>query len=78
MPIVDRSNAGDDTGFVVEDSFDDMRSNAHHGHIGRHGSAQVVETPILCINKGGVEPFLKPTEAGDRRCAGCGENQSDL
>lgn len=66
MSIVDGGDARDDTGFVVEDGFNDVRGHTQHRHVGRHRPAQVVETPVLGICKGSVQTFLETAKAGDR------------
>ena len=75
VAIVDRCDAGDDTGFVVEDGFDDVRGDAEHRHVGRHRPAQVVETPVLSVRECGVQPFLEATETRNGRRAGGREHE---
>lgn len=75
MAIVDRCNAGDYPGFVVQDGFDDMRRDLQDSHVGCNGAADIVKAPILCLQPDeGIEPILKATETRDRCLAGRGKH----
>ncbi len=47
VPIVNRGDTGDDTGFVVEHGLNHLWLNSKHGHIRCDRAAQVVNAPIL-------------------------------
>lgn len=62
MAIIDGSNSRDDTRFMVQNSFNDVRGNAHHCHIGGYGSPDIVNPPVIRAH-GTVQTALQPPEA---------------
>lgn len=72
MAIVDGGDARDDTAFVIENGFDHMGLDPHHGHVGGDRAADVMKPPVGCAN-GRFQSILEPSEAGNRRFARSGE-----
>ena len=74
MTIIDGSDAGDDTRFVIEHGFNDVGLNTQHGHVGGNGATDVMNAPIRLAHSL-VHAIFQTTKTRNGRVASGGEHQ---